>query len=40
MLLITEFYEEDNNLKNLLYDDLFINSSLKKISNFRNPNYK
>ena len=38
MLLITEIYEEDNNLKNLLYDHLFINSVLKKISNFRNHN--
>ncbi|MGZ5471671.1 MAG: hypothetical protein ACXWE0_08355 [Nitrososphaeraceae archaeon] len=28
--LITKFYEEDNNLKNPLYDDFFINSVLKK----------
>ncbi|MGZ5490379.1 MAG: hypothetical protein ACXWE6_06465 [Nitrososphaeraceae archaeon] len=28
--LITKLYEEDNNLKNPLYDDFFINSVLKK----------
>ena len=30
MLLITEIYEEDNNLKNPLYNEFFINSVLKK----------
>ena len=30
MRLITEFYEKDNNLNNLLHDVLFINSVLKK----------
>ncbi len=28
--LITKFYEEDNNLKNPLYNEFFINSVLKK----------